>query len=208
MPNYRRNRVPGATYFFTVNLRDRRSRLLTSKIDTLRAAVRATRSARPFHIDAWVVLPEHMHCLWTLPCDDSDFPGRWQSIKTAFSKSVPVPDHCSAIMIRRRERGIWQHRYWEHTIQDGSDYAAHMDYIHFNPVKHGLARTPAEWPYSTFAMCVRMGCMNGIGAADRARRQSWVSLADVGGGLASALRFVRWDWAGNPSYAAIVGDFG
>ncbi|HXC11886.1 MAG TPA: transposase [Stellaceae bacterium] len=89
MPNYRRNRIPGATYFFTVNLRDRRSGLLVAQIDALREAVRAVRRQSPFHIDAWVVLPDHMHCLWTLPEGDSDFPDRWRRIKTAFSRSLP-----------------------------------------------------------------------------------------------------------------------
>jgi putative transposase len=157
MPDYRRNRVPGATYFFTVNLLDRRSDLLITHIDALRNAVRRIRERRSFHIDAWAVLPDHMHCLWTLPEDDSDFPGRWQNIKTAFSKSLPVIEQRSAVMLHRGERGIWQRRYWEHTIRDDQDHAAHMDYIHFNPVKHGLVDKPADWPFSTFCHCVRKG---------------------------------------------------
>jgi putative transposase len=89
MPDYRRNRVPGGTYFFTVNLLDRRSDLLVARIDGLRNAVRQVAAKSPFHIDAWVVLPEHMHCLWTLPEGDTDFSGRWRAIKTAFSKTLP-----------------------------------------------------------------------------------------------------------------------
>ena len=81
MPDYRRNRVPGGTYFFTVNLRARQSDLLVTRIDALRSAVRRVRALTPFHIDAWVVLPEHMHCIWTLPEDDADFSGRWHRIK-------------------------------------------------------------------------------------------------------------------------------
>jgi putative transposase len=142
MSEYRRNRLPGATYFFTVNLLSRRSDLLVANIEPLREAVRQVHSRRPFHIDAWVVLPNHMHALWTLPGGDSDFPGRWRAIKIAFSKSLPNVEQRSGVMSRRRERGIWQRRYWEHTIRDDCDYAAHMDYIHFNPVKHGLVAKP------------------------------------------------------------------
>jgi REP-associated tyrosine transposase len=157
MPDYRRNRVPGGTYFFTVNLLDRRSDLLVTRIDALRLAVRRARATRPFHIDAWVILPEHMHCLWTLPHGDADFVGRWWAIKTAFSKSIPGVEARSAVRVRRGERGIWQRRDWEHTIRDDRDYAAHMDYVHFNPVKHGLAPTASAWPYSTFPRCVARG---------------------------------------------------
>jgi putative transposase len=154
MPDYRRYRVPGASYFFTVNLLDRGSDLLVRQIDLLRDAVRSVRRRRPFHIDAWVVLPDHMHCLWTLPEDDSDFPGRWRAIKIGFSKSLSMTESRSAVMIRRGERGIWQRRYWEHMVRDNRDYAAHMDYIHFNPVKHGLVEEPSHWPFSTFPQCV------------------------------------------------------
>jgi putative transposase len=157
MPNYRRRRVPGATYFFTVNLFDRRSDLLVTRIDLLRHPVRMTRQRYPFHIDAWVVLSDHIHCLWTLPEGDSDFPRRWRDIKMTFSKSLPTTEHRSAVMLRRGERGIWQRRYWEHTIRDDPDYATHMDYIHFNPVKHGLVETAADWPHSSFQRCVAMG---------------------------------------------------
>ncbi|HWX37304.1 MAG TPA: transposase [Steroidobacteraceae bacterium] len=145
MPDYRRNRVPGGTFFFTVNLFDRRSNLLVARIDALRDAVRQVRARAPFHIDAWVVLPDHMHCLWTLPEGDANFPSRWRAIKTAFTKSLPVGEPRSLVMTNRGERGIWQRRYWEHTIRDDRDFAAHMDYIHFNPVKHGLVAHPADW---------------------------------------------------------------
>ncbi len=157
MPNYRRLRVPGGTYFFTVNLLDRRSDLLTAHIGELRKAVRLVRAVQPFHIDAWVVLPEHMHCLWTLPEGDVDFSKRWQAIKIAFAKSLPRTEPRSATMLHRRERGIWQRRYWEHAIRDDRDYGTHMDYIHFNPIKHGLAKTPGDWPFSTFGRCLASG---------------------------------------------------
>jgi len=157
MPNYRRNRVEGGCYFFTVNLHDRQSDLLVAEIEALRSAVRTARARYPFHIDAWVVLPDHMHCLWTLPPGDFNFPSRWQLIKAMFSHSVRPTAERRASLVRKRESGIWQRRYWEHTIRGEQDYAAHMDYIHFNPVKHGLAAHAADWPFSSFATCVRLG---------------------------------------------------
>jgi putative transposase len=157
MPDYCRNRVPGGTFFFTVNLLDRRSDLLVTQIGVLRDAVRQTRARAPFRIDAWVVLPDHMHCLWTLPEGDPDFAGRWRAIKIAFVKSLPAGEPRSAVMSRRGERGIWQRRYWEHTIRDDRDLAAHLDYIHFDPVKHGLVEHPADRPYSSFLRCLARG---------------------------------------------------
>ena len=135
MSNYRRARVPGATYFFTVNLRDRSSDLLVREIDLLRATVRATRQRHPFHIDAWVVLPEHMHCLWTLPEGHADFALRWKVIKFAFAKRLAKTETLSVTQRTRGERGIWQRRYWEHLIRDDLDYQRHFDYIHANPLK-------------------------------------------------------------------------
>lgn len=157
MSNYRRNRIPGGTYFFTVNLFDRQSRLLVDHINEFREAVRITRQRRWFYIDAWVVLPEHLHCIWTLPPDDDNYPDRWRSIKKAFSKSISKTEYLSDIRIKRHERGIWQRRFWEHTITDELDYVAHMDYIHYNPVKHGWVKTVKEWPYSTFHQMVKKG---------------------------------------------------
>jgi putative transposase len=157
MPNYLRNRVPGGTYVFTVNLANRRSDLLVREIETLRTAIRAVRRATPFHIDAWVVLPDHMHCIWTLPEADADYSGRWWDIKVRFSKAVPHAGSLPPNTPARKGRGIWQKRFWEHTIRDDRDYRAHMDYVHFNPVKHGLAAHPADWPYSTFRNCVTLG---------------------------------------------------
>jgi putative transposase len=157
MPNYRRNRVPGGTYFFTVNLLDRSSDLLIERIDVLRAAVRQVRARAPFHIDAWVLLPEHMHCIWTLPIGDSDFSSRWKAIKSEFSRRLPNTESRTPTMRTRSERGIWQRRFWEHTIRDDRDYAAHMDYVHFNPVKHGYVERPTDWPYSSFRRAVADG---------------------------------------------------
>lgn len=157
MSNCRRNRVPGGTYFFTVNLFDRQSGLLVEHIDVLRDAIRKTRQSRPFHIDAWVVLPDHLHCIWTLPEHDADYSGRWRAIKKAFSKSIPQNEQRTAVQFKRKERGIWQRRFWEHTIISDCDYAAHVDYIHFNPVKHGWAQMVRDWPYSTFYRWVERG---------------------------------------------------
>ncbi len=150
MPNYRRNRIPGGTYFFTVNLLERKSHLLVEHIDELRMAVRTTRQKHSFHVDAWVVLPDHLHCIWTLPVGDDDYSTRWRAIKKAFTKAIPMTEYRSKARIKRNERGIWQRRFWEHTIWNDEDYAAHMGYIHFNPVKHGWVKTVKEWPFSTF----------------------------------------------------------
>jgi len=157
MPDYRRNRVPGGTYFFTVNLADRSSDLLVAEVAALREAVRIVRARSPFGIDAWVVLPDHMHCMWTLPASDVDYTSRWRAIKKAFSKSVEPTKGRSVVQAARRERGIWQRRFWEHTIRDTRDYAAHMDYIHFNPVRHRLVASTANWPFSSFRRCVARG---------------------------------------------------
>lgn len=157
MPNYIRNRVKGGCYFFTVNLANRKSNLLTENMDALREAVRITKNKHPFHIDGWVVLPEHMHCIWTLPADDNDYPSRWRMIKKTFSKSIPKTESRTQTQLKRGERGIWQRRYWEHTIRDEVDYAKHMDYLHFNPVKHGLVERVADWHFSSFHRLVQAG---------------------------------------------------
>ena len=157
MPEYRRNRVAGGTYFFTVNLLDRNSRMLTREIDALRDAVRYVRARAPFHIDGWVVLPEHMHWMWTLPADDMNYSARWRDIKKEFLKRVPCGEFRSAAQVRRGERGIWQRLFWEHTIRDDRDYAPHLDYIHFNPVKHGLVQRAGDWELSSFRRCVELG---------------------------------------------------
>ncbi|BBL69448.1 REP-associated tyrosine transposase [Methylogaea oryzae] len=158
MSDYRRYRVPGGTYFFTVNLLERYANdLLTRHVDILREVVRETRHRRPFHIDAWVVLPEHLHCVWTLPPGDVDNANRWRIIKQQFSKALPVTERRSAVRIARGERGIWQRRFWDHVIRDDADYAAHIDYCHINPIKHGLVKHVADWPYSTFHRYVEQG---------------------------------------------------
>ena len=157
MPDYRRNRVPGGTYFFTLNLLERRNTLLVDQVEALRDAVRKVRATRPFHIDAWVVLPDHMHAIWTLPPDDTDYSARWKAIKIAFAKTQPKTERLSPMRAARSERGIWQRRFWEHTIRDEQDYAAHVDYVHINPMKHGLVSCVADWPYSSFHRWVAQG---------------------------------------------------
>ena len=168
MPNDRRNRVPGGTYFFTVNLLDRDSRMLITNIDCLREAVRAVRIKRSFHIDAWVVLPDHMHAVWTLPPGDADYSGRWKAIKIAFAKAMPKTEFLSTVRASNGERGIWQRRFWEHTVRDERDYAAHVDYVHINPVKHGLVTTVRDWPYSSFHRLVARGVYPADWAGDGA----------------------------------------
>lgn len=150
MPDYRRHRVPGGTYFFTINLLERRSDLLVRHVAALREAVRRTRSERPFHIDAWVVLPDHMHCVITLPTGDDDFSNRIKAIKIRFVRAVAPKEWRSTVRIAKGERGIWQRRFWEHANRNDEDYARHIDYIHYNPAKHGHVTRVADWPYSTF----------------------------------------------------------
>jgi REP-associated tyrosine transposase len=157
MTNYRRNFVSGGSYFFTVNLADRRLRLLTEHIDVLRTAFRDTRARHPFAIEAMVVLPEHLHAVWTLPEGDADFALRWRLIKSTFSRALPRDERISSSRSSRGERGIWQRRYWEHTLRDEDDFARHADYIHFNPVKHGHVGRVKDWPYSSFHRMVRLG---------------------------------------------------
>ena len=157
MSSYLRPRAPGATIFFTVCLAMPGSTLLIDKIDALRAAVGLTRRSRPFHVDAWVVLPDHMHCIWTLPDGDRDFATRWRQIKTRFSRNVPRTT-TTASELARNERGIWQRRFWEHHIRDPQDYSQHMRLCRDAPLHLGLVEQSADWPYSSFSPD-RVGCV-------------------------------------------------
>ena len=145
--HYRRAIVPGGTFFFTLVTYRRRPILASDEaIGALRDAFRSVRHSRPFDIDAIVVMPDHLHCIWTLPPDDADFSTRWRLVKTRFTKHCPdtlrrIPD---AARQRKGEQAVWQHRYWEHQIRDEADFTRHADYIHYNPVKHGLVRSPAR----------------------------------------------------------------
>ena len=154
---YRRNYVKGGSYFFTVNLLDRNKSLLVEHIDLLRESIRVVKFQRPFYIDAWVVLPDHLHAVLTLPDNDTDYSGRWREIKKRFSKSLPKTEFLTQTRKRKNERGIWQRRFWEHTIVDERDYWHHVNYVHFNPLKHGLVERVVDWPYSSFHKAVASG---------------------------------------------------
>jgi putative transposase len=157
MPNYRRAFVPGGCWFFTVNLLNRRSTLLTDQIEALRDATRQTQKRYPFHIDAFVVLPDHIHAVLTLPPGDADFSTRWRLIKSRFVQAIPKREWLSPVRQARGERGIWQRRFWEHLIRDEGDYARHVEYCYINPVKHGLVTRVQAWPHSSFHRDVREG---------------------------------------------------
>jgi putative transposase len=150
MPTYRRLFTLGGCWFFTHNLANRRSRLLVEHIDLLRQATLRVQQRLPFDIDAEVVLPDHLHAIWTLPPGDQDFPSRWRLIKTHFSKALPNTEWREATRRARGERGIWQRRYWEHLIASEADWSRHVDYCYFNPVKHGWVARVEDWPHSTF----------------------------------------------------------
>jgi putative transposase len=161
MPDYRRIHRSGGTYFFTV-VTERRSPFLCDPAARriLHAAFDACRASRPFEIDAIVLLPDHLHAIWTLPDGDADYSTRWASIKAQFTRAWLGSDGARSEQprtnsrIRHRHRGLWQRRFWEHTIRDEDDLNRHLDYVHYNPVKHGLARCPHKWPYSSFAKWV------------------------------------------------------
>ena len=157
MTQYRRFYVPGGTYFFTVNLAERSRCLLVQHIDLLRGVMAEIRQEHPFRLEAMVVLPDHLHALWTLPSGDRDFSVRWRKIKARFSRGLPKIERRSASRVKKGERGIWQRRYWEHVIRDEDDWCHHIDYIHFNPVKHGYCEQVLDWPYSTFHAYVEYG---------------------------------------------------
>jgi putative transposase len=157
MTDYRRNFLAGGRFFFTVNLAERRLRLLTKHIDKLRDAFRETRRHPPFTIDAIVVLPDHLHTVWALPEGDANFATRWRLIKSAFSRRLATGERVSESRAAKGERGIWQRCYWEHTIRDDNDLARHVDYIHINPVKHRLVARARDWPYSSFHRTVKLG---------------------------------------------------
>jgi putative transposase len=166
MPQYIRAFVPGGTFFFTVTLLERRRKLLTEHIDVLREIFKSARRRRPFTIEGIVILPDHLHCIWTLPVGDADFSTRWHDIKARFAAHIPKDERLSNRRRNKGERGIWQRRFWEHVIRDERDYERHMDYIHYNPVKHGYVTRVRDWPYSSFHRQVRDGMYNLDWAAD------------------------------------------
>jgi putative transposase len=171
MVGYRRNFVPGGTFFFTVTLANRSSKVLVDHVDLLRNALRMVRQERPFVIDAVVILPDHLHAILTLPPGDSDFSGRWRRIKGHFSSALID----ASARLHRRPNGdlaLWQRRFWEHTIRDEGDFARHVDYIHFNPVKHAMVQRVSDWPHSSFHRYVRDGILP----------EDWAGDAGEGGG--------------------------
>jgi putative transposase len=157
MTAYRRVFIPGGCYFFTVVTEGRRP-LLTGpgNVARLREGFRRVRAAHPFHIDALVILPDHVHAIWRLPEGDGDCALRWRKIKHYFSIGQEAARD-RASLERRREKGIWQRRFWEHAIRDEEDWRRHMDYVHYNPVKHGYVPSPGDWPYSSFGRAVERG---------------------------------------------------
>lgn len=160
---YRRAWIEGGSFFFTVVTAERRPLFASREaVDVLRMAFRVVRSRRPFDVDAMVVLPDHLHCIWSLPEGDADFATRWRLIKTWFTRNCDpalriVSNRARSAKREQAQQQLWQHRYWEHALRDEADSARHMDYIHFNPVKHGLVKSVGEWPYSSFRRCVASG---------------------------------------------------
>ena len=158
MTQYRRIYTQGATWFFTVNLVKRRNNpLLINQIDNLRNAFRYVKERKPYTINAIVVLPDHLHCIWTLPEGDADYSIRWRLLKANFSRAIPEGEYMSQSRIKRNERGIWQRRFWAHWIVDQEDFNNHFDYIHWNPVKHGYVKRVSDWPHSSFHQQVKNG---------------------------------------------------
>lgn len=143
MNDYRHNRVPGGTFFFTVRLLDRGSSLLTEHISAFGEAIRKARKRKPFHVDAWVVLPDHAHAIWTLPPGDDDCASRWRAVKIAFSKSLRKSGNASD------DGAIWERHYLDHPIADDAEYCQLIDYVHMNPLRHGLCERPDSWPWSS-----------------------------------------------------------
>ena len=151
MTRYRRLHIEGGLYCFTVTLADRSSDLLVREIDRLRRIYGSVQRERRFETVAICVLPDHLHAIWSLPEGDSGYSLRWSLIKSGFSRGLNSTTVTpSESKLRKRERGIWQRRYWEHAIRNDDDLNRHLDYIHYNPVKHGLVPRAADWPYSSF----------------------------------------------------------
>lgn len=156
---YRRALVAGGTYFFTVNLANRKADTLVRHIDDLRQVLVKVKAAHPFTLVAMAVMPEHLHAIWRLPTGDSDYPTRWSLIKAGFSRRLAKIEPIRPSHRVKRERGIWQRRYWEHQIRDDADLERHVGYIHYNPVKHGLVARPVDWSHSTLHAYIEKGLL-------------------------------------------------
>jgi putative transposase len=159
MPRYLRANIKAGAFFFTVPLADRSSNLLMQQIDRLRDVYRSVQQRIPFETLAICILPDHLHAIWQLPDGDANYPSRWNLIKGGFSRGMGAADGRSSSKITKREKGIWQRRYWEHAIRSDDDLARHVDYIHYNPVKHGLVKRVADWPHSSFHRYVERGVL-------------------------------------------------
>lgn len=188
MPDYRRAFVPGGTFFFTV-VSDRRVPIFNRPLarSLLRAAMDQTARRWPFDVRAMVLLPDHLHAIWTLPEGDVDFSRRWAYLKKTFTQTWlshgGTEQWCSHSRQKNRRRGVWQRRFWEHALRDECDFAQHCHYIHYNPVKHGLATCPHAWPYSSFHRFVRAGIYDQdwqcVCGGQTIRAMSFAELADT-----------------------------
>jgi putative transposase len=159
MSYYRRAKIEGGLFFFTVTLADRSSDLLVREIDRLRSVYTAVTKQHPFETIAICILPEHLYAVLSLPPDDADFSLRWSLIKRNFSIGLASNARRSSSKIARREKGIWQRRFWEHVIRNDADLERHVDYTHFNPVKHGYVARVCDWPHSSFGRYVARGVL-------------------------------------------------
>ena len=174
MSDYRHNRVPGHTFFFTVRLLDRRSTLLTDHISALGEALRQARSKKPFHIDAWVAMPDHAHAIWTLPPGDTDCASRWRAVKIAFSKALSKSRAAST-----DDGAIWQRHFMEYPIEDDGDYVRLVDYVHLNPLRHGVCKHVEEWPWSSLHRFLAAGFSAPPGASAAAAASASASVASI-----------------------------
>jgi putative transposase len=166
MSRYRRVKIEGGLFFFTLALADRSSGLLVRNIDRARRAYAFAHERHPFETVAICILPDHLHALWQLPDRDADYASRWSLFKSAFSRGLPAAPQRSASKIAKREKGIWQRRYWEHAIRDENDLDRHIEYIHYNPVKHELVTRVPDWPHSSFHRYVEQGLLPADWAGD------------------------------------------
>lgn len=167
MSRYRRHYVAGGTFFFTVKLANPKDDLLTRHVDWLRQAYGRVQRQYPFETVAVCILPNHLHAIWTLPEGDADYSLRWRLLKTYFSAHFARREGLSPSKMRRHERGIWQRRFYEHTVRDADDLQRCVDYVHYNPVKHGLADCVRDWPFSSFHRFVREGMLSADWAGGR-----------------------------------------
>jgi len=159
---YRRDRTQGATYFFTLVTLGRVPWLVSrGAVEQLRQAFRAEMVRRPFVVDAIVIMPDHLHAIWSLPQGEADYAMRWRNIKRAFTASIPPAQRPGVFASRQHkgEQAIWQRRYWEHRIRDEKDFARHVDYIHYNPIKHGYVIRSVDWPYSSIHRYIRQSVL-------------------------------------------------